>query len=447
MVILLISALLGVSLLALEIFKLRRWMMPLMVMAFLAIIGGTFALWGMNENVMMQGMIVMDAYALRTTAVLTILALFWLLTQHQNIEKTGNSSDLYALLAFSFCGALLMTNFTNLVMLFLAIEILSIPVYVLAASNRSSLLSNESGFKYFILGSAASAILLFGIALLYGATGSFDLYTIHDALMSGTIAPLSWVGLAMILTGFGFKISVAPFHFWAPDVYQGAPTPITGWMATVVKGAAIFGMYRLFKGAFDGAMPHLEGILVIIIAITLVIANGMASIQSNVKRMLAYSGVSHAAFMLATMIIPGFDPQSIVLYVISYGISSLIVFSIMNQVGQTAGEELNNFRSLSQENPFSAAAMTIGLLSMAGIPPLAGFFGKYYVISGLISSHPGLTIIMVLTSVVGMYYYLKVIFAMYQKTSTPVVVEENNKVVLSLGIIALVAMMVAVPWM
>ncbi len=447
MVILLISALLGVSLLALEIFKLRRWMMPLMVMAFLAIIGGTFALWGMNENVMMQGMIVMDAYALRTTAVLTILALFWLLTQHQNIEKTGNSSDLYALLAFSFCGALLMTNFTNLVMLFLAIEILSIPVYVLAASNRSSLLSNESGFKYFILGSAASAILLFGIALLYGATGSFDLYNIHDALMSGTIAPLSWVGLAMILTGFGFKISVAPFHFWAPDVYQGAPTPITGWMATVVKGAAIFGMYRLFKGAFDGAMPHLEGILVIIIAITLVIANGMASIQSNVKRMLAYSGVSHAAFMLATMIIPGFDPQSIVLYVISYGISSLIVFSIMNQVGQTAGEELNNFRGLSQENPFSAAAMTIGLLSMAGIPPLAGFFGKYYVISGLISTHPGLTIIMVLTSVVGMYYYLKVIFAMYQKTSIPVVVEENNKVVLSLGIIALVAMMVAVQWM
>jgi NADH-quinone oxidoreductase subunit N len=446
MVILLISALLGVSLLALEIFKLRRWMMPLMVMSFLAIIGGTFALWGMNENVMMQGMIVMDAYALRTTAVLAILALFWLLTQHQNIEKTGNSSDLYALLAFSFCGAILMTNFTNLVMLFLAIEILSIPVYVLAASNRSSLLSNESGFKYFILGSAASAILLFGIALLYGATGSFDLYTIHDALMSGAIAPLSWVGLAMILTGFGFKISVAPFHFWAPDVYQGAPTPITGWMATVVKGAAIFGMYRLFKGAFDGAMPHLEGILVIIIAITLVIANGMASIQSNVKRMLAYSGVSHAAFMLATMIIPGFDPQSIVLYVISYGISSLIVFSIMNQVGQTAGEELNNFRGLSQENPFSAAAMTIGLLSMAGIPPLAGFFGKYYVISGLISTHPGLTIIMVLTSVVGMYYYLKVIFAMYQKTSTPVVVEENNKIVLSLGIIALVAMMVAVQW-
>jgi NADH-quinone oxidoreductase subunit N len=251
----------------------------------------------------------------------------------------------------------------------------------------------------------------------------------------------------MILTGFGFKISVAPFHFWAPDVYQGAPTPITGWMATVVKGAAIFGMYRLFKGAFDGAMPHLEGILVIIIAITLVIANGMASIQSNVKRMLAYSGVSHAAFMLATMIIPGFDPQSIVLYVISYGISSLIVFSIMNQVGQTAGEELNNFRGLSQENPFSAAAMTIGLLSMAGIPPLAGFFGKYYVISGLISTHPGLTIIMVLTSVVGMYYYLKVIFAMYQKTSAPIVVEENNKIVLSLGIIALVAMMVAVQWM
>ncbi len=447
MIILLISALLGVSLLALEIFKLRSWMMPLMALAFLAIIGGTFATWGLNEDVMMQGMIVMDAYALRTTAILSILSLYWLLTQNTNIQKTGNSSDLFALLAFSFCGAILMTNFTNLVMLFLAIEILSIPVYVLAASNRSSQLSNESGFKYFILGSAASAILLFGIALLYGATGSFDLYTIHDALQSGTIGPLSWVGLAMILTGFGFKISVAPFHFWAPDVYQGAPTPITGWMATVVKGAAIFGMYRLFKGAFDGAMPQLEGIMVIIIAITLVVANGMATLQSNVKRMLAYSGISHAAFMLATLIVPGFDPQSIVLYVLSYGIASLIAFSVMQSVGETAGEEISAYKGLSQSHPFSAAAMSFALLSMAGIPPLAGFFGKYYVISGLISQHPGLTIIMVLTSVEGMYYYLKVIFAMYQKTNTPVQIVEGNKYWLSLGIIALIGMMVAVQWM
>jgi NADH-quinone oxidoreductase subunit N len=440
MIILLISALLGVALLALEIFKLRSLMMPLMLISFLAILAGTAIQWGLAENIMNQNMIMMDAFALKGTAILTILATFWLLTQNKNIQATGNSSDLYALIAFSFCGALLMTNFTNLVMLFLAIEILSIPLYVLAASKRGDQLSNESGFKYFLLGSVASSILLFGIALVYGATASFDLYTIHHIISTQSTHPWIMVGLVMILTGFAFKISAAPFHFWAPDVYQGAPTPITGWMATVVKGAAIIGMFRLFAGAFEGAMSTFAGIIAIMVTLTLIIANGMAALQHNVKRMLAFSGISHAGFLLATLLIPGFAAQALMFYILGYGIASLIAFSVMQNVGEQIGESLHSFEGLAKKSPFTAAMMTLALLSMAGIPPLAGFFGKYYVISGLMGHYTWLTIIMVLTSVVGMYYYLKVIFVMYGKSENAATFTEEGKLFPILGALALITL-------
>lgn len=440
MIILLISALLGVALLSLEIFKLRAFMMPLMLLSFMGILAGTVIQWGMSENILNQNMMMMDAFALKSIAILTILASFWLVLQHKNIQATGNGADLYALIAFSFCGALLMTNFTNMVMLFLAIEILSIPLYVLAASNRGNRISNEAGFKYFLLGSVASAILLFGIALIYGATASFDLYVIHDFIAANSTNYLVLTGMGMILTGFAFKISAAPFHFWAPDVYQGAPTPITGWMATVVKGAAILGMYRLFAGAFESGLGFFNGAIAIMVMLTLIIANGMATLQANVKRMLAFSGVSHAAFLLACILIPGFNSQPLMFYVLSYGIASLLSFYVIQSVGQQIGEELHAFDGLAQKSPFTAAIMSLALLSMAGIPPLAGFFGKYYVISGLMGHYTWLTIIMILTSVVAMYYYLKVIFAMYGKNNNGHDFADGNRWALILGGIALIAL-------
>jgi NADH-quinone oxidoreductase subunit N len=447
MTILLISALLGVILLALEIFKMRSLMFPVIVLSMLGILAGTVIDWGISENIMQQNMMMNDAFALRSIAILTLLALGWFITQRKAIEETGNSADLYALLAFSFCGALLMTNFTNMVMLFLAIEILSIPLYVLAASKRGSKASNESGFKYFILGSTASAILLFGITLIYGVTGTFDLYRIHDFIAENTSSTLLMTGIGMVLVGFGFKISAAPFHFWAPDVYQGAPTPITGWMATVVKGAAVLGMYRLFKGAFDGAMPALEGIIALLVAMSLIIANGMAAIQSNVKRILAYSGISHAGFMLASLLLVSFDPTSIFFYILSYGAASLLAFVILYNLGKEHGEDLNVFHGLAQKNPMSAALLSISLLSMAGIPPLAGFFGKYFIIQGIIQNHTWLAIVMILTSVVGMYYYLKVILAMYSKQTSAIQLQEGNRWILSLMAVALMVMFVAVQWL
>jgi NADH-quinone oxidoreductase subunit N len=437
MIILLISALLGVALLALEIFKLRSWMMPLMLLSFLAILAGTAAQWGMSENIMNQNMMMMDAFALKGIAIITILAAFWLLLQHKHIMATGNGSDLYALIAFSFCGAILMTNFTNMVMLFLAIEILSIPLYVLAASKRGNRASNEAGFKYFLLGSVASSILLFGIAMIYGATASFDLYVIHDFISTQPTNYLVMVGIGMILVGFAFKISAAPFHFWAPDVYQGAPTPITGWMATVVKGAAIIGMYRLFAGAFEGSLHSFNGAIAIMVTLTLIIANGMATLQMNVKRMLAFSGVSHAGFLLSSLLIPGFNSETLMFYILSYGIASLISFYVMQLVGNQIGEDLHSFDGLAKKSPFTAAIMSIALLSMAGIPPLAGFFGKYYIISGLMGHYTWLTIIMILTSVIGMYYYLKVIFAMYGKNENAKEFNEGNRLLVTIGGIAL----------
>jgi len=194
MIILLISALLGVALLALEIFKLRAFMMPLMLLSFMGILAGTVIQWGMSENILNQNMMMMDAFALKSIAILTILASFWLVLQHKNIQATGNGADLYALIAFSFCGALLMTNFTNMFMLFLGVEILSIPLYVLVGSRKKNVLSSESAIKYFFMGAFATSLMLFGIALIYGASGSFKLDEIYFGLQIHGYSPMLYVG-------------------------------------------------------------------------------------------------------------------------------------------------------------------------------------------------------------------------------------------------------------
>lgn len=447
MPILIIVALLGVVLLALDVMRLRKLIFPTFVIALLLLIPASIIGWTLKENIFQQNMIVFDPYALRGVLVLTAVALYWLFTQRRALESTGNSSDLFALLSFSFCGAILMTSFTNMVMLFLAIEILSIPLYVLSASKRGDFASNEAGFKYFLLGSMASAILLFGIALIYGATGSFDLYRIHDIFHTQGVNTLVLTGVVLMLGGFLFKISAAPFHFWAPDVYQGSPTPITAWMATVVKGAAIFGMFRLFAGVFESILPSLYTSLAWIVGITLVVSNIMAAVQFNVKRMMAYSGISHAGFLLATLLIPNFDINTLSFYVLVYGIASILSFVVIYAVQeQSQSNDLHAFKGLSKRNPALATALTLSLLSMAGIPPLAGFFSKYMVIAGIVNTYPVLAVVMVLTSVVGVYYYLKVIMTVYSAPDTDEVTSVNS-FWLTVGGIALFALMALPAWL
>jgi NADH-quinone oxidoreductase subunit N len=444
-----IISVLGIVLLALDIIKLRKLSLPVAIAGLLAMITSCVLDWGNNEIPFSQygGMLLFDNYALGFTAVLGIMGIFWMLMNSDQYPATSSRrTDMFALVIFSMCGAVVLSSFTNLVMLFLGVEILSIPVYVLAASDRKSIVSNEAGFKYFFLGALASAVLLFGIALLYGACGTFEVSEISSIIGAGNYSALMTTGVTMIIAGFAFKVSVAPFHMWAPDVYQGAPTPVTAYMATIVKGAAFAGFFRLF-GQYITSLPEaFHTAMAWMIAITLILANFIAIVQSSSKRLLAYSSISHAGFLLGFVLMAQDAPAKYLLYyVLTYGIASLTAFSVLNHVAsmQNGDDSLTAFKGLSKRNPVMAGAMTVSLFSMAGIPPMSGFLAKYYVISGLLSGgYVVLVVLMVVTSAIGAWYYLRLIMAMFTpiENAGRIVVGETQRLLyllLSILIIAL----------
>jgi NADH-quinone oxidoreductase subunit N len=414
---LILISLLGIFVLALDVLSLRKLILPAIVLGLIGLMTCCALDWNHNEQPFLEygGMLLFDNTSLAFTFVFAFLALLWFLLTRDQFATDAKRSDLYALTLFSLCGAVVMASYSSLVTLFLGVEILSIPLYVLAASDKRSVRSNEAGFKYFFLGSLASAILLFGIALVYGATGSFDLATITAAL--GNHSTLITMGGLMMLAGFAFKISSAPFHMWAPDVYQGSPTVFTAFMSTVVKGAAFAGMFKLFAIAFNDFTSTHRTIFVAMIVLTLLWANIVGMRQTNIKRLLAFSGISHAGFMLAfVMLGNGSDPKWLIYYVLTYSIASMISFVIVNYVESyhIGMEDQEGFKGLMKKNPTLAVAMIISLLSMAGIPPLSGFMGKYIIIGQCMRADLiGLAIIMILTSVVAMYYYLRVIMLMF----------------------------------
>lgn len=413
---LVITSLLGLVVLGLDILKLRKLVFPAILLGLFALIGSVVIDWNTKNNPFENNMLLFDNFALGFTAVLSFLAILWFISTHSYFQYHKGRIDLYTLVLFSLCGATVLVAYTNLVMLFIGVEILSIPLYVLAASKKGDIKSNEAGFKYFFLGSLASAIMLFGIALVYGAFGTFDLGLLTDK-MSTTLPAMASVGALLIFVGFAFKVSAAPFHFWTPDVYQGTPTPITGFMATIVKGAAFAAMLRLFGGAFLNALDTFQGIILFLVILTLIVANTIAAVQTNTKRLLAFSSISHAGFMLgAVLVAQSTNPKIMLFYVLSYGIASITSFAVLHHVSevQDNAEGMEIFKGLAKRNPIMAFAMTLSLLSMAGIPPLSGFLAKFFVISEVFKNHhTALVVVMILTSVIGMYYYLKMIVAMY----------------------------------
>lgn len=417
---LLISGL-GVLALAAGLFNLRRLMMPIVLLGLLANIGLCIADWGNNEVV--YGMLQLDNYALAFTIVFSITALLWFLSAADYFNDDNNFSDHYALVLFMLTGGFLLVSFTNMVMLFLGIEILSIPLFVLVGSNKTKIKSNEAAFKYFLLGSFASAFLLFGITLIYGSTGSFNTATISSFIEANkVVSPLLFAGMLLMLASMSFKVSAAPFHFWAPDVYQGAPTNITALMATVVKTVAFAAFYRLYQSTFLHMQQEYIYIFGIIAAATLIISNITAAVQTNAKRMLAYSSISHAGFMMVTILTMKNGSSNILLYyTLVYSISSIAAFNVFKTVkSHTNGsEELSAFKGLVKRNPLLAGTMTLALLSMAGIPPLAGFMAKYLVFTAAVNNgFIWLVVIAIITSLIGVYYYFKIIIPMFGEGNT-----------------------------
>jgi NADH-quinone oxidoreductase subunit N len=414
---------LGIIAMLAEIFKFKKLVYPIVIVGILAALGLNMTEWNNNMSIsVFNNMIVFDNFALAFSGVILVVAFFWFIIAQDYFSNKSNVVDYIALLLFALTGALILTAYKNMTTLFLGIEIMSIPLYVLAASNKDDVNSNEAGYKYLILGSFATGFLLFGIALIYGATGTFDIMAIRSSISAaqGEMPSFFYVGVMMMLVAMAFKVSAAPFHFWAPDVYQGSPTVITAFMSTIVKTAAFTAFIRLFLVGFGGIDERWNMVMAFIIALSLVIANITAATQNNVKRMLAYSSISHAAFMLMAILAvkPGMSIPSILYYSLAYSIGSITAFTIIYLIAKKSDESIDSFNGLSKRNPLLAFCMLIAMLSLAGIPVTAGFFAKYYVFTTVMTtSFKWLLVLAVLTSAVGAYYYFKVIIAMYFKTA------------------------------
>jgi NADH-quinone oxidoreductase subunit N len=372
------------------------------------------------------------------SALTILIGLILVGTSEYSITYAGkNRGDVYALMLFSICGALILFAYSNLLMLFLGVEILSIPLYVLAGSDKDNLASNESSLKYFLQGAFATGILLFGIALIYGASGSFFIggskanNIINYQLYSGGGLTMFNMGVFMMMFGLAFKIAAAPFHFWSADVYEGAPDLITSFMATVVKTAGIVAI-TIFLLSIGFLNKQWEMTFAIMAGLSLVVGNFSALKQMSFKRTLAYSSISHAGYLMLGITIN--DPiiiPTLLFYLLAYSLSTLVLMIGMSWVaGHTGKHDFTAFNGLAKKHPFLAGLMAVAMLSMAGLPPLSGFFGKYFIFAevfnqGALSKDGGfwwLVLVAAINSVISIYYYFRIIIAMF---FSPAISEEE----------------------
>ncbi len=347
-------------------------------------------------------------------AILSVLG-GWTRVRRDDLDRP----EYHPLLLLATAGGLVMVHAGDFVILLLGLEILSLSVYALAAWRPDRRPSQEAGMKYFLLGAFASAILVYGIALTYGATGTFDYGGVAQALLAGA-GPLALAGGALIVVGLGFKVAFAPFHQWAPDVYTGAPTPVTTFMSVVVKAAAFGALLRIVATAWSGALPELEVALAVLVGATLLVGNFGALLQSGVKRLLAYSAVAHAGYLGLAVVAAAhgaFATEALIWYLAAYAAMNAGAFVVtMHVMGDDPdrGDRIEAFEGLGARRPGVAAAMTLFLLSLGGIPPLAGFVGKFLAIQAAVRvDHVALAVVAVLGAVVGLVAYLRPVFAIW----------------------------------
>lgn len=333
-------------------------------------------------------------------------------------DEALQKSEYFALILFATIGMMIMASGAELLTIFLGLELLSMSLYVLAGYARTRMASNESALKYFLLGSFASGFLLYGIALIYGATGSTVIRSIFKVTMaSGFQSPILIIGMALLIIGFGFKAALVPFHMWTPDVYQGAPAPITAFMSAGPKAAAFAAFARVFMEALPSLQGHWTGVIWVIAALTMTTGNVIALVQNDIKRMLAYSSIAHAGYVLVAFLASGeLGISSILYYMLAYTCMNIGAFAVITVLAGKGEKRvlIDDYKGLGYKHPVAAIAMSLFLFSLAGIPPTGGFMGKFYIFSAAIKEgYIGLAIIGVLNSVVSVYYYLRVTVAMY----------------------------------
>ncbi len=377
-----------------------------------------------------NNMVVLDGFSTFINALLLLSGLFGVALAYGYVKRTGiERGEYYTLLLFSVTGMMLMAQATDLIVVFLALELLSIPLYVLAAFARPNADSEEAGLKYFLLGAFSAGFVVYGIALVFGATGSTNLSVIMNAASSGTSSlPLLTIGSALILVGLGFKVAAVPFHMWTPDVYHGAPSAVTAFMAAGAKIAGFAALLRVFTLAFPSLSSDLTPIFVVLSALTMIIGNLVAIAQTNIKRLLAYSSIAHAGYILMAFV--PYGQQSVVatsvaaglFYLVSYALTNFGAWAVVIALEKAEGKglEIADYAGLGRKYPALAAAMTVFMLSLIGLPPTLGLVGKFYLFRAVMAGgYTGLAIIGVLTSLISAYYYLRVVVTMYMREGEP----------------------------
>jgi NADH-quinone oxidoreductase subunit N len=365
-----------------------------------------------------HGMIAYGGIASFGTFLVLVGTLLTLLLSYEYFEKVGNyAAEVYPMILFAATGMIVLATSIDLVTLFIGLETMSVSLYVLAGVNKTDKRSVEAALKYFLLGAFSTGFLLYGIALLYGASGATDFASIAAVTEKGL---LYWAGLALLLTGFFFKISAVPFHMWTPDVYQGSPTPITGFMATAAKSAALVSLILVLSRAVDSSVVEWSEVLKVMAVLTMVFGNIIALVQSNVKRMLAYSSIAHAGYVLVGLSAgtsAGYD--AVLFYLLSYTVMNIGAFGVVAYFERFKGMDLtliDNYAGLGFKKPLMGVLMSVFLFSLAGIPPMLGFAGKYLVFAAAVQADLILiSVIGVLTSAVAAFYYLRVMVYMYMK--------------------------------
>jgi NADH-quinone oxidoreductase subunit N len=393
---------------------------------------------GNGTELLFNGMLRYDSFSLWFNTLMSGITLLYVLLCGKHIEQVGKHvGEYYALIFFILCGVNLISAYGNLLILFLGIEILSIPQYILAGSDKRNLKSSEASLKYFLMGAFSTGILLMGIALLYGSMGTFDIAKFN--FMQGGVSAMSLSGILFLVVAFGFKVSAAPMHFWTPDVYDGSPTPFTAFMATVVKAAVFIAFLRLFMEAFGGINGHWTLVVAIVTALTLFIGNITAVFQQSVKRMLAYSSIAQAGFMLlAVLSVNATGMKGIIIYSVAYSVATIGMFAVLMKLKDYT---YDGFNGLAKKQPLLAFVATVFLLSLAGIPLTGGFFAKYYVLTAVMEQGSRLlwlVIFALLMAAVSVFYYFKVIMAMYFKkgdTELAMEVSASDKFFLCLAVV------------
>jgi NADH-quinone oxidoreductase subunit N len=414
-------AMAGLAVMLAESFRLKNESMPLGGLAMIGLIGaGAASVFLWDRNATSFGVVTADNFALFVNLVLVAVGILTVFFTSQTAARDKlPAGEFYTLMLFSMVGMMLMVQATDLLLMFLALETMSIAVYVLTGIRREVLASTEAAFKYFLLGAFASSFFLYGIAFIYGLTGSTSLDRVGSVIAAQSMSgnPMILLAVGLLIVGFGFKVAAVPFHMWSPDAYEGAPAVVTGFMSTGVKAAAVAAFARVFLSALEPMINEWAPVLWAIAAATMIVGTVLGVAQTSLKRMLAYSSIAHGGYLLVGLV-AGNDvgKAAILFYLAVYALTNVGAFGIIALLGsrERANDDLRDYAGLWYSHPALATLMTIFLLSLGGFPPTAGFIAKWYVFSAAVGAgYYGLAIIGVLSSVVSVFFYLRIVVMMY----------------------------------